>query len=482
VSLLEVPGLGPSKARSLYHELRITSIAELERASQDGRLLLVPGFGEKAVENLQRALDRLKERTTRNLISTGWRVAQLVREALAEEAPDALVAPVGSVRRMQETIGNVDLVASGEGLIDRFVTLPNVLDVLSHSDTHARILLYGGVEVRLHCVPRESWGAALVWHTGSRAHVTRLQALAAQRGWRLSALGLEEEATTKRLAGADEAEMYERLGLQWIPPELREDTGEIEAAQAGSLPRLIELTDLKGDLHTHTNWTDGAHSLEDMAQAAKAKGYQYMALTDHSQSLTIARGLTPERLAEERRLVSRLNHKLAPFTILLGTEMDILRDGALDFSDEVLATLDYVSASVHSAFNQPGEVMTARMIRAVSHPLVHTLNHPHGRILRRRSAYAVDMAAVVDAAMRAGCALELNAQPDRLDLDGSEARKARAQGARFTISSDAHSTANLELMQFGVGSARRAWLTATDVLNTRPLDELRALLATPKHR
>jgi DNA polymerase (family 10) len=324
-------------------------------------------------------------------------------------------------------------------------------------------------------VPPEAWGGALLWNTGSRAHVQHLAALARQSGWRLSPHGLEDDTTGTRLAG-DEVEIYERLGLPWIPPEMREDAGEIEAAKAGALPRLVELSDLRGDLHCHTNWTDGVHSLEEMAQAARAKGYQYMALTDHSQSLTVARGLTPARLAEERRLVDRLNQKLAPFVVLLGTEMDILRDGRLDFPDDVLATLDYVSASIHSAFHQPREVMTARIVRAVTHPRVHTLNHPHGRLIRRREAYSVDMQAVVEAAVRSGCALELNAQPDRLDLDGAWAQKAKAAGARFTISSDAHSVRDLDVIQFGVGSARRGWLTAADVLNTRPLEELRVLL------
>jgi DNA polymerase (family X) len=270
--------------------------------------------------------------------------------------------------------------------------------------------------------------------------------------------------------------IYERLGLPWIAPELREDEGEIEAGLAGNLPELVELSDIKGDLHTHTNWTDGTDTLEEMAKAAKAKGYQYMALTDHTQNLAMTRGLTPERLEEERALVKRVNHKMAPFVVLLGTEMDILMDGQLDFGDDVLRSLDYVSASVHSGFRQPREVMTARMIRALSNPLVNTLNHPHGRIIRRREGYEVDMQAVIEQAASVGCALELNATPDRLDLNGTWARRALALGARFTVSSDAHSTTELDFMQFGIGSARRGWLTAGDVLNTYPLDELRALL------
>jgi DNA polymerase (family X) len=300
--------------------------------------------------------------------------------------------------------------------------------------------------------------------------------LASARGWRLSAFGLEEDATGKLLERASEVALYERLGLPWIPPELREDEGEIEAGLAGNLPKLVELSDVKGDLHTHTNWTDGTDTLEEMAKAARAKGYEYMALTDHSQNLAMTRGLTPERLEEERALVKRVNHKMAPFVVLLGTEMDILMDGQLDFGNDVLRSLDYVSASVHTGFRQAREVMTARMTRALSNPLVNTLNHPHGRIIRRREGYAVDMQAVIEQAAEVGCALELNATPDRLDLNGTWARRALGLGARFTVSSDAHSTKELDFMQFGIGSARRGWLTARDVLNTYPLEELRAAL------
>jgi DNA polymerase (family 10) len=315
-----------------------------------------------------------------------------------------------------------------------------------------------------------------VWYTGSRAHVERLEALARERRWRLSAFGLEDDATGKLLERERETAIYERLGLAWIPPELRENEGEIEAAQSGSLPKLVELSDLKGDLHTHTNWTDGTDTLEDMAKAAKARGYAYMALTDHTHNLAMTRGLTSERLEEQRALVKRVNHKMAPFVVLLGTEMDILMDGELDFPDDVLQSLDYVSASIHTGFRQPRDVMTARMVRAISNRLVNTLNHPHGRIIRRRDGYEVDMQAVIEQAASQGCALELNATPDRLDLNGTWARRALNLGARFTISSDAHSTRELDFLQFGLGSARRGWLTAQDVLNTRPLDELRATL------
>jgi DNA polymerase (family 10) len=387
---------------------------------------------------------------------------------------------------MQDTVGGLDLLAGrddaddAERLLQDIASLPNLVQVLDRSADEISVQLYGesgGLEVRLSVVPRDAWGSSLVCYTGSRAHVARLEALARERGWELTPLGLEESATGKLLERQHEAAIYERLGLAWVPPELREDEGEIEAAQADSLPKLVELGDIRGDLHTHTNWTDGTETLEDMAKTAKARGYEYMALTDHTQNLAMTRGLTPERLEEQRALVKRVNQKLAPFVVLHGTEMDILMDGQLDFPDDLLRSLDYVSASVHTGFRQAREVMTERMLRAISNPLVNTLNHPHGRIIRRRDGYAVDMQAVVERAASIGCALELNATPDRLDLNGAWARRGLLLGARFTVSSDAHNLKELDFMQFGVACARRGWLTAHDVLNTRPLDELRHLLA-----
>jgi DNA polymerase (family X) len=481
-SLLEIPGLGPGRARAVYQELGVSTLPELEAAARAGRLQDVPGFGRKAIDSLLENLERLKQRSTRGLISDARLAFAQVQEAVGETSEADRIAIVGSARRMQDSVGGLDLLAGrdtpeeAEALIRAVVGLPNLVQVLDRSSDEVTVQLYGGLEVRLNVVPRAARGSALVWYTGSQAHVARLEVLAQARGWRLTALGLEDDASGKLLERERETGVYERLGLPWIPPELREDEGEIEAGLAGSLPRLVELSDIKGDLHTHTNWTDGTQPLEDMAKAAKAKGYQYMALTDHTQNLAMTRGLTPERLEEERALVQRVNQKLAPFVVLLGTEMDILMDGQLDFSDEVLASLDYVSASVHTGFRQAREVMTARMLRALSNPLVNTLNHPHGRKIGRRDGYAVDMQAVIEQAASRGAALELNATPDRLDLNGTWARRALKLGARFTVSSDAHSTTDLEFMQFGLGSARRGWLTAADVLNTRPLDELRALL------
>jgi len=477
-SLLHVPGLGPTRARAVYQELGISTLPDLEEAARSGRLREVPGFGPKAVETLLQSLDQLKERSSRGLVSDAWAAFAQIREVLGEDH----LAVVGSTRRMQDSVGGLDLIAgrddpdAAEHVLQTVANLPNLVQVLDRSADEVAVQLYGGLNVHLSVVPSESWGAALAWYTGSHAHVTRLSALAHARGWDLSPFGLEESATGKLLERQHEAAIYERLGLAWIPPELREDEGEIEAAQSGSLPRLVDLGDIKGDLHTHTNWTDGTESLEDMARTAKARGYQYMALTDHTQNLAMTRGLTPERLDEQRALVKRVNHKLAPFVVLHGTEMDILMDGQLDFSDELLRTLDYVSASVHTGFRQPREVMTERMLRAISNPLVNTLNHPHGRKIGRREGYAVDMQAVVERAAKIGCALELNSTPDRLDLNGSWARRALALGAKFTISSDAHSLKELDYLQFGVASARRGWLTAADVLNTLPLDELRKLL------
>ncbi len=459
-------------------------MADLERAARDGRLRQVPGFGEKAVENLLDNIGRARQRTSRSLISYALSEAQHLQRTLTARTGLDRIEIAGSLRRWQDTIGNIDLVAAadreGADPVAVLVDLPNVAEVYARSKDSCRVLLYGGIEARLYLVEPGAWGAALLWHTGARRHVERLVGLARARGWRLTAHGLADEHTGSARPSADEADVYAQLGLDWTPPELREDEGEIEAAATSTLPRLIELADIKGDLHTHTDLTDGVHTLEEMAEAARARGYAYMAVTDHSPSLGMVRGLTPAQLADQRRLVDQLNQRVAPFVILLGTEMDILRDGQVDYPDEVLAGLDYVSASVHSAFRQGRETMTERIIKGISTPRVQTLNHPHGRLIRRRPEYEVDMPAVLAAAARLGVALEVSAQPERLDLNGPWARRAKAAGARLSVSSDAHSVRQLGVMRFGVASARRGWLTAPDVLNTRPLPELRALLRHPE--
>src|SRR5258708_22415997 len=485
-SLLEIPGLGPGRARAVYQELGVSTLTDLEAAARSGRLQDVPGFGRKAVDSLLANLDRLKQRSSRGLLSDAWFAFAQVQEAIGEASDQDRLAVVGSVRRMQDSVGGLDLLAGrdmpeeAEALIRSMVAFPNLVQVLDRSSDEVTVQLYGGLEVRLDIVPRAAWGSALVWYTGSRAHVAHLETLAHERGWSLTALGLEEDATGKLLERERETAVYERLGLPWIPPELREDEGEIEAGLAGSLPKLVELGDIKGDLHTHTNWTDGTQPLEEMAKAAKAKGYTYMALTDHTQNLAMTRGLTPERLEEERALVKRINQKLAPFVVLLGTEMDILMDGQLDFSADVLSALDYVSASVHTGFPQPRDLMTARMPRAISNPLVNTLNHPHGRKIGRREGYEVDMQAVIEDAAAGGCALELNATPNRLHLNGTSAPRALKLVARLPISNHAHSALELEHMHFALRPAPRRSLTPPHMPTTRPLDDPRALPREPR--
>jgi len=482
--LLAARGFGPAGIHALHTALGVTDLEAVERAAQEGQL--AQAIGPKRAADLIAQFPALRNPLRRLRLKPAWESAQQLAALLDEPSvrPRRLDI-VGQVRRGCELIeGGLDLAAlvdsdeSGERLLDRVGMLPNIDAVLERTTADIRVRTYDSLEVRLHTSLQDTSGAALLWHTGSAAHLVRLTAIAAERGLQLSADGLRKDAAV--IAGRTEKEIYAALEMEWIPPELREDSGEIEAAKHGQLPNLVTQHDLKGDMHCHTHWTDGSASLEDMARAAKARGYAYMALTDHSRSLTITNGLSLERLEEARALVHQLNNELAPFTILLGTEMDILEDGRLDYPDEVLATLDYVSASIHSRFKQPEALMTPRIVRAVTHPLVHTLNHPHGRLLAMRPAYAVDMQRVVEEAAKHGCAMEVSGDPARMDLDGGWARRARAAGARCTISSDAHSTLDYDNIWLGVASARRGWLEPGDVLNTRPLDELQALLRRPR--
>jgi DNA polymerase (family 10) len=481
--LLGVPGLGPRKARLVFQQLGVGSLVELEAAARAHRLREVPGLGEKTEERLLEQLEKLKQRSGRHQIGLTLAVAEDVVRDMLECPGVAEASVVGSVRRMQDTIGNVNvLVATSDDIGDYVCGLGRVREIVESSGDRAAIVVRNGVKVEVRAVRPEQWGAALISHTGSTAHVQRLEALAAERGWRLDEHGLDTGTHGPKLAGATEDDVYDALGLDPIPPEMREDRGEIELGRDRKLPRLITLDDIRGDLHVHSNWTDGGSSIEEMALAARALGREYIALTDHSKSLGIARGLTEERVTEQRQVIDVLNERLAPFRIVHGTEMDIKRDGALDYADETLATFEYVSASIHSAMNQDRDVMTARIERALSNPWVTTLNHPHGRLVGSRDPYAVDMDAVIRAAVANGVALEINAQPERMDLDGDSAWRARAAGARFTISTDAHSTRQLTLGRFGIGTARRAWIGPEHVLNALPLPEFLEHLAARRRR
>jgi DNA polymerase (family 10) len=483
--LLHARGFGPAGVQALHAALGATDLDAIEQAGREGRL--ARALGPRRAQELLAQLPELRNPIRALRLKSAWQTAQLLLDLLGEPGSrPRRIEVAGAARRMVDTVvGGLDLVAiAGDAgpsrLLDLMEALPTVARVVRRDAHSTQVRMHDGLEVRLNVAEPCAFGAALLWYTGSAAHLDRLQAMAVARGLRLSAEGLQGD--TDAVAASSEADIYQALDLPWIAPELREDTGEIDAAMAGGLPNLISIDDLKGDLHCHTEWTDGTESLEAMARAARARGYAYMALTDHSRSLTITNGLSLERLEEARRLVQRLNHDLAPFVILLGTEMDILQDGSLDYPDDTLATLDYVSASVHSRFKQAQPEMTERILRAVTHPLVHTLNHPHGRLLGARPAYAVDMPRVIEAAAAAGCALEVSADPARMDLDGGWARRVRDAGGYCTVSSDAHSTLDFDNIWLGVGSARRGWLEARHVLNTRPLEELRSHLISRLRR
>ena len=478
--LLRARGFGPAGVQALHTATGVATLDDVEAAAHDGRLAQV--LGPRRAEDLLGQLPALRNPIRALRLKSAWETARLLLDLLGEgTSRPSRIQVAGSARRMSEMVSDgLDFVAQPGGqpsdLLDLFVRLPAVVDVRHRAASSATVRLYDGLEVRLHLAERDIWGATLLCRTGTATHVARLESLAALRGFRLTPAGLFRDVDKTLLDSHSEEAIYEAIGLPWLAPELREDTGEIEAALDGRLPRLVEMSELKGDLHCHTFWTDGSASLEDMALAARARGYAYMALTDHSRSLTITNGLSLERLDEARRQVLQLNHSLAPFTILLGTEMDILEDGLLDYPDDTLRSLDYVSASVHSRFKQNEATMTSRILRAIGNPLVHTLNHPHGRMLGIRPAYAVDMPLVIATAARSGCALEVSADPARMDLDGTWARRVRDAGGRCTISSDAHSTLDFDNIWLAIGSARRGWLSPDHVINTRPLDELRQLL------
>ena len=478
LELLEVQGLGPKTVALLHATLDIRTVDELEAAAKAGQLRGLRGLGAKKEALLLRAIAERRRRAGRHLIADAQHVAAALVEHLQSAHPDTPFVTVGSLRRGCETCGDVDVLALGgnTAVMDRFVTFPGVDRVLGQGETKSSILLRDGIQVDLRVVPSESTGAALQYFTGSKAHNIALRDRALQLGLKLNEYGLFAVADGARVAGGSESEIYEALGLSLIPPELRENRGEIAAAEGRALPPLIERSDLRGDLHSHTNVTDGQADIEAMARAACDAGLEYLAITDHSQALAMANGLDETQALAHALAIRAAGEKVEGVTLLAGIECDIRPDGALDLSEDCLAQLDLVVASVHSAFGQDEAQMTDRILRAMESPVVDVIGHPTGRLLLRREAYRVNVERLVDEAARRGVALEINCQVDRLDLSDAHAALARARGARLVISTDAHTTGSFELLQWGVLVARRAWLEPAHVLNTQPIGQLRASL------
>ncbi len=478
--LTRIEGIGPKKAITLSRELGIRSIDDLEAKALAGRIRDLPGFGEKTEQNILAGIRMSRTAKERHLLGYILPVAREIEKRLGSLASVRRVSLAGSIRRRKETIGDVDILAAStrpEEVMEVFATLPGVSRVLARGTTKTSVVLATGVQVDLRVVEDEHFGAALQYFTGSKEHNIALRKLAIARNWRLNEYGLVDLASGRVVAGEDEAGVYRALALPWIEPELREDRGEIEAARAGNLPDLVEYGSIKGDLHVHTHWSEGAHSIEEMTAAAQALGYEYIAICDHAETLHIARGLSPERLVDQVREIERINRAAdGGVTLLSGTECNIGMDGRIDLPDSILADLDVVVASVHSGFKQPEREMTQRIITAMHNDHVDIIGHPTGRILLSREPYRIDLAAVFDVAAALGVAMEINAFPARLDLSDVNCLSAREANVRFSLGSDAHNRENLRYMEFGVATARRGWLSANDIANTRSLEGLRRIL------
>ena len=485
LELLEVPGLGPKTAKLLTERLRISGVEELERAARAHRLRQLPGFQAKKEENLLKGIAIVKKGRERMHLGVALPLAQELLARLRAVPGVADVSTAGSLRRMKETIGDLDLLVASTKPANAMAAFRRgsfCARVLAAGTTKSSILTPDGVQVDLRVVEPEAFGAALQYFTGSKEHNVRLRELAVRQGLKVNEYGVFRAKTNRCVAGREEADVYRALGLAWIPPELREDSGEIEAAKTGKLPRLVEPKDVHGDFHIHTTWSDGSDSLETVAKAGQRRGYQYLAICDHSPSLKVAHGMTVPRLRRQMSEIRAFNARARRFRLLMGAEVDILAEGAMDYPDEVLAELDFVVGSIHSGFGQSEAVLTRRIVTAMRNRYVTLIAHPTGRLMGQREPYPLDLEAVFEAAAETGTALEINAYPKRLDLNDAAARRAGEAGVMLAISTDTHSVDQLDNMAIGLGVARRAWLEPKQVLNCFTREQLLAWIARKRRR
>ncbi len=479
LEMLNISGLGPKRARKLHEQLGVTSIEELREAAENGRIRELDGFGEKTESNIRKGISKLGKGEERILLYVAeQRVKPLIEYLEESETIDRAVV-AGSFRRRKETVGDIDILIvcdDKQGAMERFLNYEDVEEVSEHGDDKSSVILQSGLQVDVRAVARENFGAALHYFTGSQAHNVAIRERGAGKGLKINEYGVFKEEKEERIGGKTEAEVFDSVNLTYIPPELREDRGEIGAAEDGSLPELVKLRNIKGDLQSHTTASDGQNTLDDMAAKAQERGLEYLAVTDHSKKVTVANGLDEERLKEQIERIQDFNESHDGVRLLRSSEVDILEDGSLDLPDRVLEKLDICIIAVHSKFNLSEKDQTDRIVRAMHNPNAHILGHPTGRLINEREPYEVDMEQVVESARDTGTILEVNASPHRLDMADNHCKMAKEKGVKVAISTDAHSTDELNMMKYGVWQARRGWLESEDVVNTRSWNDLKRIL------